>query len=206
MYEKVCINERKAHQIMREFVANVTEISYTQSVLRTSAVDLSDEAFLEFFGNKENWEEETVARELRLCKQDKFVAWNIGSEKATYQIGYTLDPTRIYSHGSKQFREHFVMEFPSARGFSHITLSLLHELGHHATAEDMLNLENYDRAKIIEYLEKSLPKHYINYAYFLLPDETLATNWAIEWLKDPNNRKIAKAFEKKLFKYFKNRG
>ena len=42
----------------------------------------------------------------------------------------------------------------------------------------------------------------MNYAYFTLPDETAATEWAINWLSDAENRKKAKAFEKKFFACF----
>ena len=39
--------------------------------------------------------------------------------------------------------------------------------------------------------------------YFLLPDEVVATKWAIDWLENAENRKLAKAFEKEFFKYYK---
>ena len=35
--------------------------------------------------------------------------------------------------------------------------------------------------------------------HFKLPCEMVATDWAITWLQDPTNRKVAKAFEKDFF-------
>ena len=46
----------------------------------------------------------------------------------------------------------------------------------------------------------------INFEYFKLPDEKAATDWAIEWLSHPENRRKAKEFEKKFFACFKTRG
>ena len=36
--------------------------------------------------------------------------------------------------------------------------------------------------------------------YFLIPSEYGATEWAINWLKVPQNQKIAKYFEKQFYR------
>ena len=101
----------------------------------------------------------------------------------------------------KYFRRDFINRCPLARGFADVTLSVLHEIGHRMT-EDLIP-ENYNRehAEIICFLDADSLEE-ANKNYFKLPDEAAATNWAIEWLSDPENRKIAKAFEKKFFACF----
>ena len=56
---------------------------------------------------------------------------------------------------------------------------------------------------MIKKIEEELPRELRNYAYFMLPDEDLATSWAIQWLEESaENRRIAKQFEKEFFKLF----
>jgi hypothetical protein len=117
----------------------------------------------------------------------------------TFEIRYNLE--ELTSKGHTQFRKDFEKRCPMARGFSDITISLLHELGHHACGDN--EYEDYNREEELKFIEQ-LPKEMINLFYFLLPDEMDATNWAIEWLQKPNNRKIAKQFEKKFFNCIKN--
>jgi len=82
----------------------------------------------------------------------------------------------------KMFRKDFIRRYPSARGFANVTLSVLHELGHHFTREIYLNADKVEGDTMEEHLT--------------LPSEVVATDWAIAWLQDPINRKTAKAFEK----------
>lgn len=103
--------------------------------------------------------------------------------------------------GGKCFRKDFVSRCPLAKGFADITISLLHELGH-AMTENQIP-EDYDRDfATFEIFVKADTEEEANALYFNLPDETLATNWAIEWLSNPENRKKAKAFEKNFFACF----
>ena len=91
----------------------------------------------------------------------------------------------------KLFRDNFVSNCPLARGFSNITLTLLHECGHWMTRSN-LNIIEYDKMR---------DKAYTMQMYMAIPWEMLATQWAICWLYDPCNRKVAKEFEKKYFNY-----
>lgn len=86
----------------------------------------------------------------------------------------------------KAFRKDFIKRCPMARGFANVTLSILHEIGHH------FNREIYIFSNINEDLYES---------HFALPYEIVATDWAIEWLQDPEHRKQAKAFERLYFNY-----
>ena len=82
----------------------------------------------------------------------------------------------------KMFRANFVKRCPIARGFASVTLSILHELGHHFNREVVIFADKLVGDDMEEHLT--------------LPHEVIATEWAINWLKDPINRKTAKAFEK----------
>jgi hypothetical protein len=89
----------------------------------------------------------------------------------------------------KLFRLDFIARCPLARGFANVTISILHEIGHHFNRESYITTdsEQYDASE--------------GYWHFMLPCEMDATDWAIEWLQDSEHRKIAKQFEKDFFGY-----
>lgn len=91
--------------------------------------------------------------------------------------------------GDKQFRDDFTQRCPMGRGFANVTISILHELGHH------FNREEYIKTNEKEYDEAT------GYDHFKLPCEIVATNWAIKWLQDPEHRRLAKQFEREFFGY-----
>jgi hypothetical protein len=88
----------------------------------------------------------------------------------------------------KLYRKFFTDQCKCGKGFSNVTISLLHEIGHWET-RDEVDWEAYYDARIGVY----------DYDYFNLDAELKATNWAIKWLSDPKNRKFAKAFEVKFY-------
>ena len=89
------------------------------------------------------------------------------------------------------FRKDFVTRCPLAKGFSNITITLLHECGHWET-RSIMDIITYDKMKN----EARGMKEYI-----AIPWEHLATEWALCWLSSPYNRKCAKQFERKYFGY-----
>lgn len=104
----------------------------------------------------------------------------------------------------KHFRAFWEAQAPMLRGFADITLVLLHELGHVATRNDTYveeDGEEYDREFALMMLGL-FPQEVARECYFDLPDERGATEWAINWLSNPEHRKMAKAFEKKFFSCF----
>lgn len=100
----------------------------------------------------------------------------------------------------KAFRKDFVTRCSLARGFSDVTLSLLHEIGHAMTKAFVppMTKEIEDYNNKVENLEMCD----VYPLYFNLTNEHMATDWAIEWLKVTENRRIAKNFEKKFAKCF----
>lgn len=94
---------------------------------------------------------------------------------------------KVKDEEDRAFRKNFISRCPLAQGFSDVTISILHEIGHYFTKE-YLTFEYYAEADNIS-----------GEAYFNLPAEKVATDWAINWLQDSTNRKIAKVFEKQFF-------
>lgn len=119
--------------------------------------------------------------------------WGMSLSAIHLGIPYLILPRNLNQNdeGDKMFRKDFVRRCPLAQGFSNVTLSILHELGHWFHPQEYLDSdpEEYSNA--------------IGWQHFALPCEIIATDWAIEWLQDPNNRKVAKKFEREFFKYGK---
>lgn len=99
-------------------------------------------------------------------------------------------PTHLMSIDEldKMYRAFFVENCPMAQGFSHVTLSILHEIGHHFNREIFI----FD-TDMNEYQQLHGTDH------FTCPCEWVATKWAIDWLQDKEHRRIAKDFEKHFF-------
>ena len=177
---------------MEDFINQIHDLTY--EYLPPADREETFEEFFDRFCN--SWVEEKA--ECKLIKRKEGFGARVDDKgNHTFRIGYNID--ELFSKGSKQFANNFYKQYPSGRGFASVTLSLLHELGHFYTCD--LDFGEYDREKEIAWIE-SLPQNMINFYYFLLPDEEAATNWAIEWLKNKENRKIAKAFEKQFFACF----
>lgn len=105
-------------------------------------------------------------------------------------------------------RQFAIEKCPCLKGFSYLTFILLHEIGHHAeakkydpeteyTADEWMDITFHciDISKTQEECEMHLQKYYSE-TY----NERLATDWAIDWISNAENRKKAKAFEKEFFK------
>lgn len=112
---------------------------------------------------------------------------------------------------SDEFTRFVHKERSYARGFSGVTLCLLHEVGHYQTVKQFFR-ENprYNRGeKILEIIcfarLQDNPHEEANRLYQQLPDEKMATEWALDWLANAEHRKIAKAFERKFFANYEKR-
>lgn len=110
------------------------------------------------------------------------------------------------------FTRNFHKRSSISKGFAGVTISLLHELGHRKTYDQfVVDYPNWNR--VLESLKLRKKYHFLNNPiqqdieqaneeYFTWPEEAMATEWAMEWLNDPENRKIAKKFEKEFFACF----
>ena len=187
------IHPRKALWAMRDFINEIHNVEYEFFRFRPEEDD--DEAFTRFC-NTDEWETQRAVCKIVKIKEANFSAFldDLGGD--TFRIGYNFEAL-----GTKEIteaRETFTSRSSMCKGFSNITLALLHELGHFSSEQDF---EDYDRETELEFL-KSIPVEFSRKMYYLLPDEMSATDWAVEWLQNAENRKIAKRFEKNFFKNF----
>lgn len=198
MKKQTLIHPRKVVWVMRDFINTIHELTY---LTYTPLPAIENESLEDFWKRLCALEEKEERAKVKMIPGKGFAACtdDVGTEE--FRICYNI--AELWCHGSRQFAQDFFSRCPMGRGFASVTLTILHELGHlHAPQE----FDGYDRAEAIHQLKKNYPSRTINFEYFKLPDEKAATDWAIEWLSNAQNRKIAKAFEKKFFACFAKRG
>lgn len=196
-----CIHPRNVVKFMRIFAEQVCETGNIMYYNGDEILNPEDDILDWEFGDAIYY-----PCEVTMKKRDRF-AYYIRDDDADSNVVISYNFEELFCEGSKEFRQNFVSRCPIAKGFADITITLLHELGHAATNfdEDVLN---FDRATALKNLRETWAATHsenergINFEYFKLLDETAATNWAIEWFNNANNRKIAKTFEKKFFSCF----
>lgn len=200
MKKRKLIHPRKMKWAMEEFCNEVSTLTYTVvSVPSRGEMDF-DEYWKKILAKEDQWQEEEMPVEIKVVKDNKSCAYTYDHQNvddSVAKIGFNLEGE--WSRESRQFAQDFYSRCPMGRGFATVTLTLLHELGHfHAEQE----FDGYDRFEELKRIRKNFPCIQRNFEYFKLPDEAAATNWAIEWLSYPENRKLAKRFEKKFFACF----
>lgn len=189
----IIVKPRKIVWVMRDFINTASDLEH----------------ILEADFDGENYSNVVKAKRTVKLKQGKHFSTYICDPlwkdlEEFFIIFYNVDD--LYNYTMKEFRKDFVSRCPMAKGFANVTLTLLHELGHQETNVGVWSVQdrNTAEAKLAERFEKGeIDRHQLQVEYFRFPDETLATNWAIEWLKDAEHRKIAKLFEKEFFKCVK---
>ena len=193
--EIVCNNLMKAINDMKAFLAiataNLTDDSGKTYSLSVTQMPANDDGFgCEIEYQKKHSTCIPIFNELR------------------FRYDRSLKSSPYYSD---EFTRFVHKERSYARGFSSITLCLLHEVGHYQTVKQFFR-ENprYNRgAEIFKICCKARlyenPEYEANRLYQQLPDELSATTWALDWLADAEHRKLAKAFEKKFFANYEKR-
>lgn len=170
-----CVHPRKAKKLMQDFV------------------NCASDLFCD--------DEKT---EIILVKSDYFSAESVDcvADCEELEIYYNFD--QIWDDGAELFRNYWVKKESILNDFSNITLTLLHELGHLETNDQIRKSFTYEKRHLlyssINFLYDNDEEK--NYQYFAMPDETAATEWGINWLKKAENKKIAKEFEKKFLACF----
>ena len=202
MERRELVHPRKVMRVMNDFINEIHTLTYESMEIPPS--------LSEFDNDIDKWFEAFHTAPTHICpcmgkvKKDKCCCAHTGDfvhdEDAIFVIGMNIE--ELFSYGGKQFRQDFVRRCPMGKGFADVTITLLHELGHFSSQQEF---DGYDRVEGLRKVRELAP-YFRNFAYFQLPDEKSATDWAIEWLNDPEHRKIAKAFEKKFFACFKKRG
>lgn len=193
MIRRKLLKPRKVVWIMRDFINDIHGLTYTDILIPSG---LTVKEMVEYLRSAEEIELPSRVKMVYL-KEEGFGVLTSEKEEQEFHFFYNLE--QLHCKGSRQFSQDIFSRCPMTRGFASITLTILHELGHMNAQQEF---EGYDRETAIKELEKNFPKETINFEYFKLPDEKAATDWAIEWLSHPENRKKAKAFEKKFFDCF----
>ena len=172
MVEKKCVHPKKANEIIHNFVNSAVNVPCEYHVRSVRSKAITYAVF-------------------GAIEDDDIIIFVPNWKKANFKDDL----------GGKCFRADFVNRYPAARGFSDVTLSLLHEVGHTMTKMFVPPMKE-EIAKYNKAVEHTEDMKEVNKLYFALTDERMATDWAIEWLKVAENRKMAKKFEKKFSKCF----
>ena len=197
MVKRELLKPRKVIWVMRDFINEIHGLTYTD----VSLPYIKGESLDEWFERFSNAVEEEIPSQVKMTyREDGFAVCPIEKDDPEFHFFYNLD--ELYSRGHKQFAQDFFARCPMGRGFASITITILHEIGHMNAQQDF---EGYNRIEAIRELKNNFPRETINFEYFKLPDEKAATDWAIEWLSHPGNRRKAKEFEKKFFTCFTKR-
>lgn len=176
-YQTTPAHPGKVQRLMREFLEEISTLTY--------------------FDEDEEME---LLRDIVLRKgEDGFCTEVLPDDESVIKIYYDfsdLDPRNL---SVRIFNKNVRTRAPFTRGISDVTIALLHELGHNITVYDLP--KNFDRTGEILDIFASTKIPEIRYRMYCdLPDELAATQWAIEWLSDEDNRKRVKKFEKDFFK------
>ena len=198
MVKRELLKPRKVVWVMRDFINEIHGLTY----MDVSLPYIKGESLDEWFERFSNAVDEEIPSQVKMTyREEGFAVCPIEKDDPEFHFFYNLD--ELYSKGHKQFAQDFFARCPMGRGFASITITILHEIGHMNAQQDF---EGYNRIEAIRELKNNFPRETINFEYFKLPDEKAATDWAIEWLSHPENRRKAKEFEKKFFACFKKRG
>lgn len=206
-YNSDCAHPRKIYTLMNKFINEKVSVPRTFSVL-PSGITVE-----EFCDRVETglptFEEVESDLIFHIKKGFSCAAWDVDDLEAV-ECEVTVNFPQLMGNGLFAVRENAISRCPALRGFSKLILVLLHEVGHFATAEEAEEIKDddptceeteaqYDYAKNNSNNNKDFHRIFQAYHYNR-PHEKLATDWAINWLSDPENRKAAKAFEKAFFK------
>lgn len=198
MIKRELIKPRKVVWVMRDFINDIHGLTYLDLRIPYVENETTDEWFERFCNAVE---EEFPSRVKMVQSKRGFAVCPEEKDEEEFTMFYNIES--LWSRGHRQFAQNFFSRCPMSRGFASVTISILHEIGHMNAQQEF---EGYDREQAIIDLRENFPRATINFEYFKLPDEKAATDWAIEWLSHPENRRKAKEFEKKFFDCFKKRG
>ena len=193
-YDTKCAHPAKCSHLMKKFLQDACDLTFEikNFYLANIGGDLKIEDVKE-------GETISVDKTVLIRKGTHGFRAFVNCREDLVEIEYDFKTEMRNPEAVAEFRRNAVLRNPAMQGFSGLTLSLLHELGHFETADDVP--EDYDRfeaqAKMRKYAKDDIRK--LNMMYFSLPDEWLATQWAIDWLSDEDNRKRAKQFERDFF-------
>lgn len=176
-YQTTPAHPGKVQRLMREFLEEVSTLTY--------------------FDEDEEME---LLRDIVLRKgKNGFCTNTTPDDESIVQIYYDFTDLNARKVSVKVFNQNVRARAPFTKGISDVTIALLHELGHNATINDLP--KDFDRIEQILDIFASTENFELRCRMYCdLADEWAATQWAIDWLSDAENRKRARAFERAFFK------
>ena len=124
-------------------------------------------------------------------------------------VSYTLIEGRV----EDELFIKFVKERFGFKPLNNFMLSLFHELGHKATYEEILENDvvcdfcQEEKNRIENEMENATTKKQVKkleYQYFNLPDEIIATKWAVDYMtkNETEIKEMWKRIEKEILKFY----
>ncbi len=199
-YSSKPTHPRKLYKFINTFVEENISIQYPIEYTYTVNSNEYDENFWNKLMNNEI-EKLPVFANITIHKGKK----NCASTETEQVWLYFPD---LMDFGAKAVRDNAISRCKIFKGFSVLSFVLLHEIGHIATRYEDFEDKEYTKEEMEEIILdcfetssswKSFHEKFQSYHY-MQPSEIAATDWAINFIKDPNNRKILKNFEKEFFK------
>lgn len=139
----------------------------------------------------------------------------VGADDYAYYYQSEMVTYRLTLHDCDEAYSDFIYERFGYEDTDVFIISLLHEVGHHMTDDDITqNVYDFcikEKERIAEEIQHAHGADWtkLQYEYFQLPDEIMATAWAIDYAKKhPKKvRKMWKKCEKALHEFYdKNLG
>lgn len=199
-YRSKPIHPRKLYKFINTFVKENISIQYPIECVYAIGGKEYDENFWDKLENNEI-EKFPVFADISIHKGHKNCACT-----ETEQVWLYFPD--LMNFGAKAVRDNAISRCKIFRGFSALSFVLLHEIGHIATHYEDFEDKEYTEEEMEEITLdcfetsnnwKDFQKKFQSYHYNQ-PSEVAATDWAIEFIKDPNNRRKMKKFEREFFK------
>lgn len=139
----------------------------------------------------------------------------LGAEFAYYFNDEHIEFQMTCDDWTDKVFDEFLLEYFGFVNPYPFVISILHEIGHHITFENLteneMYLSDWVKERIPERLQKAKDiddKKQIEFEYFTLPDEIAATTWAIDYFRQNRKEcdKIYKKACKALCKFYKKNG
>lgn len=119
--------------------------------------------------------------------------FQLGKEYGFYLIDNTIDYCLVEGKIEDKLFNQFIKERFGYEVTNTFIISILHEIGHYMTLEDIYNNDfvyefcHAEKERIDKEMEKATKKKEVKrleYQYFSLPDELAATAWAVDYAKN----------------------
>lgn len=118
--------------------------------------------------------------EIRIARDDSF-AYFYSEDKITYTTDFTKDAPQVESLKGYLFQT-FHLEFQDEKEF--FIFSLLHEIGHYLTMDTLTEKELLTEILLREAIKLQKDEGKADTAYYNLPSEKLANEWANEYFTE----------------------